>query len=108
MADDPIRELHRALLESYGYRVLVAAEGADAIALFIQHQAELGAVVLDLALPTVNGTAMLRRMHHILPALPLVALGQGDLAEVAVTTLNSPDGATLLGTLAQVCPPHQA
>ena len=108
MADDPIRELHRALLESYGYRVLVAAEGADAIALFIQHQAELGAVVLDLALPTVNGTAMLHRMHHISPALPLVALGQGDLAEVAVTTLNSPDGAILLGTLAQVCPPHQA
>ncbi|MEA5448724.1 GAF domain-containing protein [Leptolyngbya sp. CCNP1308] len=105
MADDPAREWHRALLESYGYRVLVAEDGADAIALFIQHQAELGAVVLDLTLPTLNGTAMLRRMQHILPALPLVALGQGDLGEVAVTTLDSPDSATLLVTLAQVCAP---
>lgn len=105
MADDPAREWHRALLEGYGYRVLVAEHGADAIALFIQHQAELGTVVLDLALPTLNGMAMLRRMHHILPALPLVALGQGDLAEMAVTTLDSPGGATLLATLAQVCPP---
>ena len=104
MADDPVRELHRALLESYGYRVLVAEEGADAIALFIQHQAELGAVVLDLALPTVNGAAMLRRMHHILPTLPLVALGYGDLSEVAVITLDAPDGAALLTALAQVCP----
>ncbi len=108
MADDPIRELHRALLESYGYQVLVAEEGADAIALFIQHQTELSTVVLDLALPTLNGTAMLRRMQHILPALPLVALGHGDLAEVAVTTLDSPNSATLLATLAQVCPSPQA
>lgn len=105
MADDPTREWHRALLESYGYQVLLAEEGADAIALFIQHQTELGAVVLDLALPTLNGMAMLRRMYHILPALPLVALGQGDLAEVAVTTLDSLDGTTLLRTLAQVCAP---
>ena len=108
MADDPTRELHRTLLEGYGYRVLVAEEGADAIALFIQHQAELGAVVLDLALPTVNGIAMLRRMHHIVPGLPLVALGQRDLAEVAVTTLDAPDGATLLATLAQACPGPRA
>ncbi len=107
MADDPTRELHRTLLEGYGYRVLVAEEGADAIALFIQHQAELGAVVLDLTLPTFNGTALLRRIHHILPALPLVALGCGNLAEVVVTALDSPDGAALLGTLAQVCPPPQ-
>ncbi|MGB3200273.1 MAG: GAF domain-containing protein [Nodosilinea sp.] len=108
MADDPVRELHRALLESYGYRVLAAEDGADAIALFIQHQAELGAVVLDLTLPTVNGIAMLRRMHHILPTLPLVALGHSDPAEGAVATLDSPAGAALLGTLAQVCPSPQA
>lgn len=108
MADDPVREWHRALLKSYGYRMLVAEDGTDTIALFIQHQAELGAVVLDLALPTLNGKAMLRRMHHILPALPLVALGHGDLAEMAVMTLDSPGGATLLTTLAQVCPPPQA
>ncbi|MGI8935139.1 MAG: hypothetical protein ACR2FS_13805, partial [Phormidesmis sp.] len=69
---------------------------------------ELSTVVLDLALPTLNGTAMLRRMQHILPALPLVALGHGDLAEVAVTTLDSPNSATLLTTLAQVCPSPQA
>ncbi|MBE9108175.1 GAF domain-containing protein [Nodosilinea sp. LEGE 07298] len=102
MADDPTRELHRTLLEGYGYRVLVAEEGADAIALFIQHQAELRAVVLDLALPTFNGMAMLLRMHYILPTLPLIALGHSDLTEVAVTTLDSPDGAALLDTLAQV------
>ncbi|MBD1914593.1 MULTISPECIES: GAF domain-containing protein [Cyanophyceae] len=108
MADDPAREWHRALLESYGYQVLLAEEGADAIALFIQHQTELGAVVLDLALPTLNGTAILRRMHHILPALPFVTLGDGDLGEVAVTILDSPNGAALLSTLAQVCLPTQA
>jgi hypothetical protein len=28
---------------------------------------------------------MLRRMRHILPVLPLVTLGNGDSAEVAVT-----------------------
>jgi signal transduction histidine kinase len=106
MADDSTRELHRTLLEGYGYRVLVAEEGVDAIALFIQHQAELATVVLDLALPTLNGVAMLHRMHNILPTLPLVALGNGNPAGVAVIVpLPLPGGATLLNTLAQVCPP---
>ncbi|MFQ4137363.1 GAF domain-containing protein [Nodosilinea sp. PGN35] len=103
MADDPSRELHRARLESYGYRVLLAEEGADAIALFIQHQSELGAVVLDLALPTLNGAAMLRRMHAIAPPLPLVALGTETAPAEALPPLAPARGATLLSTLAQVC-----
>ncbi|MGG6241890.1 GAF domain-containing protein [Nodosilinea sp. AN01ver1] len=105
MADDPARELHRTLLEGYGYRVLVAEEGVDAIALFIQYKAELATVVLDLALPTLNGTAMLHRMHHILPTLPLVGFGNGNSAGIAVTMLPPvPGGLTLLNTLAQVRP----
>ena len=105
MADNSTRELHRTLLEGYGYRVLVAEEGVDAIALFIQHQAELGTVVLDLALPTLNGTAMLHRMQYILPTLPLVALGNGNSVGVGVIMLPPvPSGLTLLNTLAQVCP----
>ncbi|HSM84116.1 MAG TPA: GAF domain-containing protein, partial [Nodosilinea sp.] len=51
MAADEHGELLRAVLESYGYRVVMAADKTDAIALYIQHQDELSAVVLDLTLP---------------------------------------------------------
>jgi len=75
VADDDQRELLQAVLESYRYRVLFAEEGADAIALYIQHQSELSTVVLDVTLPTLNGPAMLRRMHQINPRLPYLVVG---------------------------------
>lgn len=103
MAADPMGELQRAILESHGYRVLVAEEGVDAIALFIQHRAELGAVVLDLTLPTFNGEAMVKRMHQISPQTPIItansSLDQGS--SMAAGQIIAPISvATLLPTLA--------
>jgi signal transduction histidine kinase/CheY-like chemotaxis protein len=104
MAEDGPRELLRAILESYSYTVLLAEEGADAIALYIQHQADLSAVVLDLTLPTFNGPTMLRRMHQIAPQLPLIAVGGSPASAqgLAAGHLVSPAISALLSVLAQV------
>ncbi|PZV06968.1 MAG: hypothetical protein DCF32_08480 [Leptolyngbya sp.] len=103
MAANPVGELQRAVLASYGYRVLVAEEGADAIALFIQHRAELGAVVLDLTLPTFNGEAMAKRMHQISPQTPIITVDSslGNALSMAAGQIAAPISvATLLPTLA--------
>ncbi len=103
MATAPMGELQQAVLESYGYQVLVADEGADAIAFFIQHRAELGAVVVDLTLPTINGKAMVKRMYQISPQTPIIVADSDlDIAlPIAAGQITAPLSiANLLPTLA--------
>jgi signal transduction histidine kinase/methyl-accepting chemotaxis protein len=54
--DDPIvREMTKALLEEFGYRVFEAEDGADAVEKFISHRDEIRMVILDVIMPRKNG-----------------------------------------------------
>jgi DNA-binding response OmpR family regulator len=60
--EEAIAEAVRARLESEGYRVLVAADGPQAIALHAEHHPDL--VVLDLMLPGMDGLEVCKRIQH--------------------------------------------
>jgi signal transduction histidine kinase len=71
--DEPaIRDLGRLTLEANGYRPVLAADGAQALALFYHHHAELGAVVIDLNMPVMDGLAAIRAMRQADPDLLIV------------------------------------
>jgi two-component system, cell cycle sensor histidine kinase and response regulator CckA len=53
--DDNVRKLNRALLESYGYRVLEAVDGNEALHIFEMHGGEIDLLVLDVVMPKLNG-----------------------------------------------------
>jgi len=54
--DDPIvREMTKALLEEFGYRVFEAEDGADAVEKFLSHRDEIRMVILDVIMPKKNG-----------------------------------------------------
>ena len=58
-------ELRRAavrILERYGYRVLAAADGEEALALYRAHRPEVALVFSDLVMPKLGGEALYRRM----------------------------------------------
>jgi DNA-binding response OmpR family regulator len=57
-----IAEAVRARLESEGYRVVVAADGPEAIEAHREHQADL--VVLDLMLPGMDGLEVCKRIQR--------------------------------------------
>ena len=68
--------LMRRLLESEGYRVLVAADGAEAVETFLAHQADISLVVLDLGQPKLNGWQAFQKMKQADPELqPVLATG---------------------------------
>src|SRR5262249_14270879 len=46
-----IREITRRQLEAYGYRVLTARDGDEALARYTEHQQEIHAVLTDLMMP---------------------------------------------------------
>ena len=64
--------VRKMLLESQGYRVLTAANGADALVLFSSEALDL--VVLDYLMPGMNGDGVARRMKELRPGLPIIML----------------------------------
>lgn len=77
-----VRDVVAAILNRHGYRVLVAADGAEAIALFAPRSLEVRLVITDLAMPTLDGLALVRVMRNLNPAVRILAMsGLADQQE---------------------------
>ncbi|MDF1613402.1 hybrid sensor histidine kinase/response regulator [Desulfurivibrio dismutans] len=53
--DATIRRMTRAVLEKFGYRVIEAVDGEDAVAKFKAHREEIDLLLFDLIMPRLNG-----------------------------------------------------
>jgi len=71
-ADDSIniRTLCKQELEGEGYRVLLAADGEEAVRL-VQY-ASVDLAILDIGMPIVSGLEAARQIKSIAPTLPIV------------------------------------
>ena len=78
--DEPvIADLCRTVLENHGYRVEVAVDGVEALALFGQHRAAVRAVISDMAMPFMDGVDLTRAIRRLEPTVPvLIATGSAD------------------------------
>jgi two-component system cell cycle sensor histidine kinase/response regulator CckA len=93
-----ILDVTKMTLEAYGYRVLTAGDGTEAVALYAQHKREIAVVVTDMMMPYMDGAATIRALQKLNPALKVIAasglMGNEKVAEVAgsvpVTFLQKP------------------
>jgi CheY-like chemotaxis protein len=70
--DEPgLRTIAQWALEEHGYRVLLAENGQQAIAVLTEHP-EVRAVVLDLAMPVMSGDTAGPIMRTLRPDVPLI------------------------------------
>lgn len=53
--DDDVRRLDRELLEECGYTVLEAANGSDALAVYLENRERIDLILLDVIMPKMNG-----------------------------------------------------
>ncbi len=60
-------------LQAFGYRVLTATDGADAVAVYAQHKNEIAAVLTDMAMPIIDGPATIHALRRINPAVKIIA-----------------------------------
>jgi len=60
-------------LQAFGYRVLTAADGAEAVAAYAQHQRDVALVLTDMAMPIMGGAATIRALTKINPAVKIIA-----------------------------------
>jgi len=82
--DDPVhRRLIEAALQRFGYRVVVADGALPAIAILERDGAGVGAIVLDLVMPGMDGLALLDRLREMGIAAPvIVQTAQGGIDTV--------------------------
>ncbi len=94
MADDEqaMCELMRTELTSFGYRVLTAANGAEALAIFKEHGADVHLLITDNAMPVMDGRTVINEVRKLKPGLPVIfTSGEGDAGPMAnVTGLGKP------------------
>ena len=74
LADDEesIRNMGRHLLERVGFHVVTAADGREAVELFLRHHASVRLVILDLTMPHLDGEACLGALQRIDPSVRVI------------------------------------
>jgi PAS domain S-box-containing protein len=83
-----VREVTRAMLEALGYLVSTASGGESALAMVRENEADIGAVILDMTMPTPDGPETLRRLRESLPLLP-VLMTSGYNEQAAINALEN-------------------
>jgi CheY-like chemotaxis protein len=81
-----VRKSVRLALEAFGYRTMLAADGAEAVSIYTSRSEEIAAVITDLMMPVMDGPATIRALRMLNPAIRIIAasgLSSGDPAAVA-------------------------
>jgi PAS domain S-box-containing protein len=82
--ESAIRQVTRQTLEAYGYRVVVAANGAEAVALYAQNVQGIALVLTDMMMPVMDGPATVQALRQINPLVKLIgASGISQNGQVA-------------------------
>ena len=68
-------------LEAFGYKILTATDGADALATYVQHEKVIAAVLTDMAMPVMDGGATIHALLRINPKVKIIAASGLDANE---------------------------
>lgn len=88
-----IRSMSRVYLESQGYKVLEAANGAEAILISRQYQGPIELVLTDVVMPGMRGDDLVRSLRKDRPGLDAIFIsGYPDVQELepGVSVLEKP------------------
>ena len=60
-------------LQAFGYNVVTASDGADALAVYVQHQGEIALVLTDMMMPVMDGATTIQSLLRINPRAKIIA-----------------------------------
>ncbi len=79
--EEAILAIMRSALENYGYQVLTAGSGLEAIARFTQNSDAVHLIITDLAMPFMDGRAAIQALRKIRPDVKII-VASGSEKEV--------------------------
>jgi PAS domain S-box-containing protein len=88
--DEPsIVSITRQTLESFGYRMITAHNGAEAVALYAQQVGDIALILTDLSMPVMDGRATIYAMLKINPNVKIIAMSGMDESQSAIMAANA-------------------
>ena len=60
-------------LQAYGYQVLTASDGAEAVAVYVEHKEKIALVITDMMMPIMDGSSVIRALMKIEPSIKIIA-----------------------------------
>ena len=72
--EQSIRAITQETLEAFGYRVITAKDGSEAIALFAARSAEITLVLTDMMMPNMDGATAIQVMVRMRPGIRIIAV----------------------------------
>jgi PAS domain S-box-containing protein len=88
-----IQEITITSLEAHNYKILVASDGIEAIALYAQNRDKISAVLMDIMLPSLDGLTAMRTLQKINPQVRIIAssglMSDNKLSAVAAIGVNT-------------------
>ncbi len=71
--EEAIRQITKGTLEAFGYRVLSAGDGTEAVALYAPMKDEIACVITDMMMPFMDGLATIRALKRLNPAVKIIS-----------------------------------
>jgi CheY-like chemotaxis protein len=90
-----VRDMAREVLETFGYKVLLASDGEEAVRMVEEHRERIALVILDVVLPKLGGPEAYQRMTAVKPGLAVI-FSTGYTAEAAQLRSMLEKGAAVL------------
>ncbi len=96
--EEAVRNLLRIILETAGYRVVIAVDAEEALKCFDRYQDEIRLLITDVVMPSMNGPGLVNRLQSEKPDLPILymsgftndAIAEVDLAASQAAFLQKP------------------
>jgi len=79
--EDTLRQACSDVLDAFGYRVLLAANGEEAVQVVRAQGEQIDCVLLDLTMPGMNGAAAYAQMRKIKPDLRVLVTSGHDVED---------------------------
>jgi len=76
-----VREVGKSILETLGYRVMLAGDGEEALRVYQAQPDDIDLIVLDLSMPRLSGREMLERLRSFSVPQPRVIVSSGYAEE---------------------------
>ncbi|MDQ2922212.1 MAG: PAS domain S-box protein [Acidobacteriota bacterium] len=115
--EDAIRQVTRSTLETFGYKVLTAGDGTEAVALYAEHRNEIAVVLTDMLMPFMDGPAIIRALQKLNPGVKIIAasglmashkVGEASLEGVKIFLSKPYTAESLLKALAEILKTKQS
>jgi two-component system, cell cycle sensor histidine kinase and response regulator CckA len=83
-----IQEVTKATLEAYGYQVMTANDGIEAIAIYAEHRQTIEVVLMDMMMPSLDSATIVRTLCKLNPQVQIIAMSGLATSETVKNTMK--------------------